>query len=332
MLRRLGRSLKLLVFTYPQLAWLLIAPGGFIKNLNSIRQFNGTKRGSTTFFNHGKQNYRKETTRKKILFIEQSVPRTDRNAGAITIDQFMELFLRAGWGVAFWPQDRSFGMHYGRLLEQRGVEILSSDHSLKSFKAWWRTNEQQYSVVLLSRPAVCAAFLPILKKYGNPRILYYGHDLHFARLQSEAKLTGSPEFFWLSGRFKKIESWIWANADCTYYPSAEEAAVARSMVPKADVRSVTPYFFDKTSMLNHCPPQNHKILFVGNFSHPPNADAVNWMIQEILPAIRSQCRTAELLIVGSGLSPSLQRRFNLETGVNMIGWLSDEALAATYKS
>lgn len=331
MLRRLGRSVKLFVFTHPRVAWLLIAQVGFIQNLVAMQQFKGTKR-SPVFFNPKKQNYRKETTRNKILFIEQSIPRMDKNAGAITIDQFMELFLRAGWGVSFWPQDRRFDMHYGSLLEQRGVEIISSDHSLKSFKAWWRANEQQYSVVLLSRPTVGAAFLPVLKKYGNPRILYYGHDLHFARLQSEAELTDSPAFFWLSGRFKKIESWIWANADCTYYPSVEEATVACSIVPNADVRSVTPYFFDKTSTLNHCPPQNHKILFVGNFSHPPNVDAVNWLVQEILPSIRNRCPMTELFVVGSGLSPAAQRRLNLETGVNMIGWLSDEALAATYKS
>jgi glycosyltransferase involved in cell wall biosynthesis len=333
LLKRLKRSLKLLISVYPQLAWLLIASTGFIKNIIATRWLVHKNCDSCLSFKEERQSVGKKITHNnRILFIEQSIPRIDRNAGAITIDQFMELFLNAGWNLTLWPQDRCYDTHYGYLLKKKGVEILSSDRWLGDFKTWWHANAKLYSVVLISRPAVCAAFLPILRKYGNPRVLYYGHDLHFARIQSEAELTDIPELYWLSKRFRRIESWIWENTDCSYYPSVEEADTARAICPKANIRSVIPYFFDTIPARSHCPPKNHKILFVGNFHHPPNVDAVDWLIQEILPSIRSQCAKAELLIVGSGITQELKTRWNQELGIKLRGWLSEEALTTEYES
>jgi glycosyltransferase involved in cell wall biosynthesis len=289
------------------------------------------KRESSESFTAGAGRFGSEGSDKKILFIEQSIPRADTNAGAITIGQFMELFLGADWKVTLWPQDRRFGGDYGNMLEQRGVEILSSDRLLTTFSAWWQGRADQYSVVLLSRPAVGAAFLPVLAKHGNPRILYYGHDLHFARLQSEAELTRMPELFWFARRFKKMESRVWASVHCTYYPSAEEADIVRSRVPHSEARSVIPYFFNSMAKINERPPENHRMLFVGNFNHPPNIDAVEWLIQEIFPAIKNRCAKAELRVVGAGLPEDLQRRCK-KSGIDPSGWISEEALAAAYKS
>ncbi|GAB1720708.1 MAG: hypothetical protein NTAFB09_24390 [Nitrosospira sp.] len=331
MLSRLERNFKLFVFTCPRLAWKLIALKGYFLNLIEIGRNSGRKHDSSDPAAIRMERSESEGAGKKILFIEQSIPRADTNAGAITIDQFMELFLRAGWRVTLWPQDRHFGGDYGDMLGQRGVEILSSDRLFTTFRAWWQANADRYPVVILSRPAVCAAFLPVLKKYGNPRVLYYGHDLHFARLQSEAELTRLPELFWFARRFRKMESWIWGNVHRTYYPSAEEADTVRSLVPRSDARSVIPYFFNGLAKTSERPPENCRMLFVGNFNHPPNIDAVEWLIQEIFPAIKNRCAKAELRVVGAGLRENLQRRCE-KAGIDSSGWISEEALAAAYKS
>jgi glycosyltransferase involved in cell wall biosynthesis len=269
---------------------------------------------------------------RQSLFIEQCIPQPNHNAGAITVIQFMELFLRAGWGVTLWPQDGRADIQDEAFLKKKGIDTLSFNHSPQGFKAWWRANAHRYSHVLLSRPAVCTAFLPILRRYGSPRILFYGHDLHFARLRSEAELTGAPELSWLSERYRKMESRIWENVDCVYYPSVEEVAVVHSMVPKADARSVIPYFFEETPPPDASPPDAQGILFVGNFRHPPNVDAAEWLIQTIWPEIRRHCPAATLRVVGSGIPASIRQRSDAEAGIDISGWLPDEALAAAYRS
>lgn len=310
----------------------MIAAKGYLLNLIEMGGHKARKRGfPAPFVITAKDRAGREGADKNILFIEQSIPRADTNAGAITIDQFMEIFLRARWKVTLWPQDRRYGGDYGNRLEQRGVEVLSSDRLLTTFRRWWRSQADQYPVVLLSRPAVCAAFLPVLAKYGSPRILYYGHDLHFARLQSEAELTRLPELFWLARRFRKMESGVWAKVHCIYYPSIEEINLVRSLAPHREARNVIPYFFNGITKINDHPPENRRMLFVGNFNHPPNIDAVEWLIQEIFPAIKNQCAQAELCVVGAGLPEDLRRRCE-KAGIDSVGWISEEALAAAYRS
>lgn len=41
------------------------------------------------------------------------------------------------------------------------------------------------------------------------------------------------------------------------------------------------------------------ILFVGNFTHPPNRDAAGWLARDILPAVRQRIGEARLRIVGT---------------------------------
>jgi glycosyltransferase involved in cell wall biosynthesis len=94
---------------------------------------------------------------------------------------------------------------------------------------------------------------------------------------------------------------------------------------------VIPYFFNSMAKISECPPENRRMLFVGNFNHPPNIDAVEWLIQELFPAIKNRCAKAELRVVGAGLPEDLQRRCE-KAGINPSGWISEEALAAAYKS
>ena len=48
-----------------------------------------------------------------------------------------------------------------------------------------------------------------------------------------------------------------------------------------------------------------RIVFVGNFMHPPNADAARFLVEEIFPPLREQYADLELYVVGPGAPPWL---------------------------
>ena len=70
------------------------------------------------------------------------------------------------------------------------------------------------------------------------------------------------------------------------------------------------------------------MLFVGGFSHPPNADGINWFVEQVLPLVRECVPGIELHIVGSNI-PEGVRTLGAE-GVVVHGYLSDEALLDLY--
>jgi len=65
-----------------------------------------------------------------------------------------------------------------------------------------------------------------------------------------------------------------------------------------------------------------RLLFVGLLSYPPNADAVEWFLQNIWPLVRAKVPDAACDIVGSGPSPLIQEWHGRE-GVAVHGFVAD---------
>jgi glycosyltransferase involved in cell wall biosynthesis len=65
--------------------------------------------------------------------------------------------------------------------------------------------------------------------------------------------------------------------------------------------------------------QREGILFVGNYSHQPNRDAVRWMVEEILPLVREEIPEVVLHLVGSGITEEITALAG--DGVIVHGWV-----------
>lgn len=108
-----------------------------------------------------------------------------------------------------------------------------------------------------------------------------------------------------SQRLRAIEQRIFETVDAVATPSFEEAVVIREMVPRATV-VVLPPFMDSPREGSARPEQRSALpvaertdlLFVGGFAHRPNADAVRFLVREIMPAVWAQVPEARLEIVG----------------------------------
>jgi glycosyltransferase involved in cell wall biosynthesis len=55
--------------------------------------------------------------------------------------------------------------------------------------------------------------------------------------------------------------------------------------------------------------QSRRIMFIGNYWYPPNADAVEWAAEEIMPRIWQRMPTAEFMVCGSGMREEWRLRW-----------------------
>ncbi len=266
-----------------------------------------------------------------ILFVEGSMPREDRDAGAVSICQFMQLFVDHGWQVYLWPFDQIDRPELRSYLSSKGICVVLSSRRASAFLLWLRGKAPRFRVVFLSRPALAAYLVPFLNK-RQFRLVYYGHDLHGERFAQEAALTGYWELGFLARRYSALEQQICAAVDLTFYPSAQEVEILKSHVPEANIKELPPYGFDFAKLSAVVPPVSAQVLFVGNFGHLPNVDAAIWLLDEIWPAIRQSLPEAQLVIAGSSPPVSLQKHANLfPSGITLTGWLSEERLDALYR-
>jgi O-antigen biosynthesis protein len=197
--------------------------------------------------------------------------------------------------------------------------------------------------VLLSRPDVAELCLQTVRAGTSARIAYYGHDLHFVRLEAEALLTGKAAQRRAAWTMQTVELGIWREADLVLYPSEEEAAMVRTLAPSATVRAVTPYAFEEAhgvavpltqansaEMLEGPDALDRPwIIFVAGFGHPPNAVAATWFVHEVLPAVLARVPAARLAIVGSNPSDSV--RHLCSPHVSLFANVTDAALLAWYR-
>jgi len=261
-----------------------------------------------------------------VLVIDHYAPEPDQDAGSNCMVQMIGLLASAGFHIKFWPQNQRYTEAYVTPLEQMGVEVFYGD--VAPFRRWLRANRAELDVVIISRPHVAEAFLPAIRRAGLPTI-YLGHDLHADRMSAQASLTNDYALAKAARAMRALERRIWRTADLALYFSDEEVERVHALEPRATALKVVPYGFDVFEPRIAAPP-GADIVFVAGFGHPPNEDAAEWLVAQILPLIRAEIPSARLHLVGS--HPTQRVRALAGEAVIVTGHVSAAELEAHYRS
>ena len=240
--------------------------------------------------------------RKTALIVDHYVPQPDQDAGSRTIAAIVECLLHAGYVVKFWPDNLTYDAGYTEALQGLGVEVFYGMGLF--FDDWIKENGAAVGLAVLSRPTVALRYIGPLRRHSKAKVVYYGHDLHFQRLGMQAERAGDTELAAEAKAIEKTERLIWRRADVVLYPSPEEATAAAPGSARA--AAIIPYAYDEFGDRPR-PANNHEILFVAGFAHPPNVDAAGWLAREIMPLIRERIPDATLALVGPIRRPRCAR-------------------------
>jgi glycosyltransferase involved in cell wall biosynthesis len=101
-------------------------------------------------------------------------------------------------------------------------------------------------------------------------------------------------------RWKNFQPAAWRRFDLVQVFTDREARAVEELAPDIAPRvRVNPFGLVPPAVADPSREQPGTVLFVGNFTHPPNRDAALWLAREIMPAVRARHRDARLRIVGS---------------------------------
>lgn len=316
-----------------QPAAVAIRPGGekeearqgrrqFRKRWRDLLDANQYRKGKSTI-----RAWDRSKGRRILLVIDHYVPEPDRDAGSRSMVDLIRNFQLDGWLIKFWPDDRRFDPVYTPRLQQMGIETMACPWE-NSFEAWLKARRDNLDAVFLSRPNVAHKYLRAIRSIApHLPVLYYGHDLHAARLRRQFAVTRDPALLREADAMEAWERLAWRAADLVLYPSQEEADEVKRMVSGVDTRSLVPFSFDEFRSLR-VPPRSTAILFVGGFSYPPNVDAARWLVEEIFPLVEREVPETRLWLVGSKPLPEVQSLAGEQ--VDVTGWVSEDELARRY--
>jgi O-antigen biosynthesis protein len=250
-------------------------------------------------------NFAERTRRGRVLVLDTTPPTPDRDSGSQDTAILLKLLRKQGWHVIFLPENLIDHAPYTAALRRQGIECIHYP-LVGDFMAAAARIAANCDAIVVSRQPLARRVVSMLKAAApKAKLVFNTVDLHFLREEREAELFGDPDRAARAAETRKAELATVNAADATLVVSTYEAEMLAKLTPNArvclvPVRRETPSGpfpeFDRRD----------GILFIGGFRHPPNQDAVRWLLAEIWPRVRAAGLLAPLYIVGADAPPFLQ--------------------------
>ena len=246
-------------------------------------------------------------SRGNILIIDPFLPVFDRASGSLRLFEIVKSLIRMGFCITFISRHGEHAEKYVPILQDMGVEVYASDPmALQAIGLYVIgpyldmekiLQSKKYDYVILSFWQIAEYYLPIVRKYSpESHIIIDTVDIHFQREFREAEMKGDRNLSVAAEQNKKREISIYKKADRLWVVTDEDRISIENIVgPPIDVvpnihkEIVLEKEFELTSDL----------IFVGNFSHTPNIDAVLFFHKKIYPKIREKMPDVKTYIVGN---------------------------------
>lgn len=243
----------------------------------------------------------------RVLLITNQIPHPDTDAGSICEINLMLLLRAAGWQPTLLPECcAGYEPGYSELCQGLGIE-LAYPSSFSSLKSWLRKRSSAFDLVVLFRPETCHERLPLIRRYcPRAKVIYYPHDLHYLRFQRESELLGQSDYMQRAENYRLVEHANSRKADLTVLLSEKERQILGSALPEALLATLPLVLAEASAYSSRSPSARARdIIFMGNFRHSPNQDAVSFFVAEILPRILLEWHDAVFHVVGPGAPPHI---------------------------
>ncbi|MEO1102110.1 MAG: glycosyltransferase, partial [Pseudomonadota bacterium] len=235
----------------------------------------------------------------RILVVDAEVPMPDKDSGSVTAFHMMCLMVELGYAVTLLPMNGRREGRYTRNLQRRGIEVLYAPY-VDDPRLYALERSGDYDVVVLTRITAGGKLIGELRRrYRDLKLVFDTVDLHHLRAQREAETLGEPTLAHQADTVKHDEIKAIRIADLTILTSQHEVAYLRDEIgPFAHVH--LPLIYEPYERRNGFEARKD-IAFVGGFRHPPNVDAVDYLVGEIWPLVRGKLAGARLHIIGSDM-------------------------------
>ncbi len=235
-------------------------------------------------------------TRPHILVIDTTTPEPARDSGSLRLTAIFKLLRGMGWKVTFLPDDGRADESQIDLLGTLGVQVLHRPW-VRDASAWLERHGAHLDAVMLCRCAVADQYLSLVRRHApRARVIFDTVDLHFLREQRAAELSGNAALARQAAASRRRELALVEAADITFVVSPVERDLIAAEAPAAHVELLSNVHV--VHGRRHGPAGREGLVFIGGYNHPPNADAMRWMVHDILPRVRRELPDVELHLLG----------------------------------
>lgn len=250
----------------------------------------------------------------KILIVMPFLPMYDRAAGEKRWFHTLKI-LRDHFDIAFLARNGLGQVKYVNALEEMGITVFHTDQSrlkqmgINAAGPVWI----DFPLLLQSNDfkAVIVGFYHMAHQYWrdirtySPESLFIidSFDVSYVRQRRKADLSGDPSEIWQALETKRLELSMYRKADMVLTVTEQDRQ--RLLADAPDLRigistDVHPIIDDVIAT------ERSDVVFVGNYNHDPNVDAVLYFVDSIWPRIKERLPEARFYIVGNAPTTEIE--------------------------
>lgn len=260
-------------------------------------------------------------TGRRALVCAPLLPEYDREGGSRRLYDFVDFLLVSGWAVTFICENVGGGQRYMHQLRQRGVATYAG------FGAETETVIQtgRFDIAIVAFWHLARSRAGMIRRLSpRTRIIVESVDLHWLRNARRilGRNDGPPARLDRTFADQMVgELNAYAEADGVFTVSQKEADLVNDITARQDLAYAVPDC--EAISASPIPIDGRRgILFIGNFRHPPNVDAVAFLCDEIVPHLpESLLSEHPILIVGNSLDDRILRLASGHPAIRAIGWV-----------
>jgi glycosyltransferase involved in cell wall biosynthesis/SAM-dependent methyltransferase len=256
--------------------------------------------------------------RPRILVVDHRLPTPDQDAGSVRMRALLKILHEFGFAVTFLPENLQATSPYCEDLQRSGIEVVALPWAPSAYD-YIAQHGGSFDCAIVSRCHIADDFMaPLRSALGSKPIVFDTVDLQFLREGRRVQLEGGAGTQEVE-RLKVREFELSRLADAVLVVSPFEQRMLQREVPGIDVRLVSTIhdavgrgrgFFGRRG-----------VFFLGGFEHPPNRDAVEWLVEEIAPRLRREIPELPVHVVGSNASTEVKALAS--DSVTIAGWVKD---------
>lgn len=276
---------------------------------------------------------------KRVLIIDDIPPLPDRAAGALrhyhTLTQMLELGYQVTYVHLMGRQysDES-GLKYINNFRMRGVEFIWF-----GYENWWAMREtpqvkpiienliaglelkkRNLDLIYIAFWHIADYFVDIIRGTAPEiPILVDTMDIHYLRELRQAEAAKSAELKKSAELNKEKELALYSKVDCVTTVTENDRDELRKYLNNKSILILTDVHDPKETKNQF--EERKDFVFVGNFNHTPNEDAVIYYSKDIFPAIKKKLPDAKFYIVGNNPTEKVKK---LASGdIIVTGWVPE---------
>ena len=273
------------------------------------------KRQRARFFDrkHQNQKHIPHRQQKSVIVFDDLLPTPDLDAGSARMLLILQILAKQ-YNTVFVYRSKNADPRYEQALVNEGIESVNLIYYPEILK------RQKFETAILSRPDLAQPLLRSLRKLApETKIIFDSVDAHFRRLERQYQISGDGQVKRKAERYRQIELDVVRRCDIVWCTSEEDRVALTAEVPERSVAiipTIHPLHGRGKSF-----DERRNLLFIGNFNHSPNRDAVVYFVEQVLPLIRLTLPDIQFDAVGS-YTPENFRSYQ-SNGVRVHGYVPD---------